>query len=319
MLSTCIVVALLAGCQSARSHRPTPELEAVAEPGIVGPPGFERAPLLLHGFDAPGEFGDQRVDDTLLFGVRIQRGTSIRVEYIRLSKLNLLNVVMPYQIVYSMGDDDTPVTTQGQFLLVERFDEDGVLIKSTDTIFPRITYRDESLHAYAKLMPRDALPDMSDRRVMRATMRSFAYLMQTTRVLDELSMIDPLIARIRSQVVDLPWHAIIPNWTIAYDLKRTDVGDDDLLARSVPARFGRANSIVMPVTLRGHRLTAAHFTLIAPLPPYDLAGGIYRIEAHHPKREDRTMTIQLLAGRRGRASAPRRFTDDGIFIVPTGD
>ncbi|MCA9296969.1 MAG: hypothetical protein KC983_10635, partial [Phycisphaerales bacterium] len=112
--------------------------------------------------------------------------------------------------------------------------------------------------------------------------------------------------------VDLPWHAIIPNWTIEYDLKRTDVGDD-LHTDGLPAVLGRANSIVMPVTLRGHPLTAAQFTLIAPLPPYDLAGGIYRVEAHHPKREDRSMTIQLLGGRRGPAAARpvTRFLDPG--------
>jgi len=291
-----VCLPMLAGCQLS-TPLPRSHVDAVELVGFAGPPGFENAPLVLHGYESPGSPGAQHEGDVLLYGVRMVRGDWSYVEYVRFTKLDTWNILPAYNLIFDVDGRRRIGSATCQNIRVERFDAFGQPIATDDLVIPRIRSSASTLYHHAR--HREGEQSGNSDRDLDDTIACLTHLMMTIRGIEACSAFDDVIGRMRKSVVSVPWlDLLIPNWTISFNLEQMSTADVERPA-DMPAVLGTPRQLTMPVLLRQHELCKAELMLIDARPPYDLMGGMYRIIARHPERDDHTVTIQLLAGHHG--------------------
>jgi len=146
---------------------------------------------------------------------------------------------------------------------------------------------------------RDLDPALAARRadVVEATLIGVSTLEQVVTVLRD----DPVLSDVLWAVLEKP-----PLLSLIATGGRVDVTIHANWTRVRPAEF-RSGDRVLPahfvplgISVNGHRALEAELTIVRPVPPYHMAGGLARLVGRSPKRDDVRVVLELESARLGK-------------------
>jgi len=301
---------LLAGCGIAPSGSQLRAFAPAAETVEVDPsfrPGME----VLCAWDSGSRALAPDAEDSLLLGVKVASEESDQVWFIRLTTL------APNQ---EDGDNDAPTTKEFSVpfgiggvktgckftcpinrLLVETYDDHGVLLRSSIRNVPKFTSSLTMLDVLGSVSSDDQPSSAANAQATEDLARVMT-LMQLTGGSRALF---PIREAIRDHVISRP--SIIGLMLAAFRLKVEAPMDspENAANAAMMATTGKRDAR-FPVLLSGQRLFDCRVVVGPTAPPYNMTAGALLMEAVHPENAKKRLTICVLAGRHG--AAPTRDT-----------
>jgi len=308
-------------------------IESAGEPAIVAPsfPDWTARSAARGGldhFEEPGSLGDQRIGDRLLVGIRLEREGAVRVGYVVGQRLGAASAdAVPATWTF---DDGRSIAFDIATQLVAIDASEGLGTGEDPPVelvhLPCVREPNESLHTLHLLITaRSAMaaaeasgratvqgppPVRGPRRddaIARAGIQGLIFLNAISSTVAEMETFEPVRRWATARLVSRSLLAWFPSLSLVYSLDGGDPGagrrPETGTGARWPAALGEPGRLGLRVSSRGVELTGVHLDLVPPLPPYDLLGGIVRIEVRHPTRPGRRLLVEVLAAERGPAGA----------------
>lgn len=308
---------LLAGCSSP-PLMPAASTFAPVNESLNVDPSFKLGLDILSGFDQPHADAAWQSDDWVLLGVKVDTADTKQsnVWFVRLSTLPP-RVIAPtqansravgsaeqeFKVPFGLGTVKTGSTftaLRGR-LMVETYDRDGVLLRSSVRVVPQFR-ANTSLFDICRIEPAIAEssaepPPGSD--PADHPLRADAPLMMMLETLGCAQALAPIRDAVRHSVIKKPsllgfvfngLRLNVDAQIVESELVKSPWSSEAALAPRHEAQF--------PVSLAGQHLFDCRMVVGPSSPPYNLTGGVLLFEAVHPEDTQNRLTIRVLAAKR---------------------
>jgi len=287
----------------------------------VGEARFPDADLILAGFDSAQTGADWRAGDRVLYALTTRSGARTHAELVELELLGpctpalgdgaggSMQIVESMKLVGTVGNRKVEWTSPLLRVAVRVYEEDARLVQQTEAKVPE-TVLQSGLHPALELC---------DEFRSRAALAAGAPLQpsdQEVRVLAEAAGMlptllgilegDSVLRSLLMQVVGPPPLLSLLSG-VQVDLS-CDLGGASKVSDSaaVPCAQGSVYRIPVHVTVNGSPTLELELAVVAADPPLRLSGGILSMSGVASRGSDRTVTLELLAARRGPPGAEIR-------------
>ena len=303
---------LLAGCSSP-PLMPAASTFAPVDDSPNVDPSFKLGLEILSGFDQPQTNADWQSDDWLLLGVKVDAANTkeSNVWFVRLSTLPpkatppttsapAASATQEFKIPFGIGSVKTGSTftaPRGR-LMVETYDRDGVLLRSSVRVVPQFR-ANASLFDICRSEPDAGADDSSCNDSDNHPLRADAPLMMMLETLGCAQALAPIREVVRHTVIKKPsiLGFVFNGLRMNVDAQITE---SELVRSpwSPEAALTPRHEALFPVSLAGQHLFDCRMIVGPPDPPYNLTGGVLLLEAVHPEDTQNRLTIRVLAAKR---------------------
>lgn len=307
---------VMIGCRSSTATtRPASTRPSDAAPSR---PDWPAASRLLAGFDLGEIDGDWHLGDRVLLGVRSERASRVTVRYLLVELVEGIDEKTRLTFNAELSDkirQTVHVAPPSRRTRLTVFDESGKqLARSDGTIPDRLL--NNGLFGLLGNLPSATAPTTAtapatvptDDTISLARIKSVERAVLALMALVQFSASQGSNSAITSmvrEVIDTP-----SLWSLL--TRRPTLSINAVDAKADTARFAdrdwRVAAVALDLSFNDELILNVEARAVESRPPIGLVSGIFKAEGHHPTDSGRSLTLELLAAKRGTGVPFRAYT-----------